>query len=105
MREAGLKDSAAICRYLAWLEATVKLEKGRRAKALALGSEEPLDDGPGGEQAWLTEWTASQALGKFREREEGMVGESFPTISSSGPNAAIGHPCTLISDYYHICYN
>ena len=32
MRQAGLKDSAAICRYLAWLEATVKREKARRAK-------------------------------------------------------------------------
>lgn len=58
-------------------------------KALALGTAEQ-DTAP-----FLTEWTASQALGKFRRAEAGIIGDSFPTISSSGSNAAIiHHHCT-----------
>ncbi|KAK9497242.1 hypothetical protein O3M35_004599 [Rhynocoris fuscipes] len=66
MVSAHIKDGVALCRYFHWLENTIM-------------------DVP------ITEISAAKVLEQFRKEEEGYVGPSFPTISSSGPNAAIIH--------------
>jgi Xaa-Pro aminopeptidase len=65
-RAAQLRDGVALCRFLAWLDATV----------------------PGGS---LDEISASDKLEAFR-RESALFEElSFDTISGAGPNGAIVH--------------
>jgi len=76
IREASMKDSAAICKYLAWLE-----QVGLKAGA-----------------APLSEYEVAGVLRKFRLADEACLGESFPTISSSGKNAAIVHYHATESD-------
>jgi len=67
LRSASIKDSTAIIRYFTWLR-------------------EQITSG-----ASHTEFDAASHLSKLRRQEEGCVGDSFPTISSSGANAAIVH--------------
>ena len=65
-RAAHLRDGAAIVRFLAWFEPLA-----RRGK--------------------LTEIDAVKALESFRRETKKLKDVSFPTISGSGPNAAIVH--------------
>jgi len=65
-RAAQLRDGAALCRFLAWLDA--EAPKGT-----------------------LDEIGAAEALESFR-RETGLLRDvSFPSISAAGPNAALPH--------------
>mmetsp|Transcript_2241 Transcript_2241/g.6364 ORF Transcript_2241/g.6364 Transcript_2241/m.6364 type:complete len:357 (-) Transcript_2241:84-1154(-) len=75
---AGRKDAAALCSYFAWLEAQMV-------------AGEPVTEAEGADE-----------IGRRRMAMEGCVGDSFPTISSIGPNAAVIHyhathgACSLI---------
>ena len=66
MRNAHLRDGAAVVTFLAWLEAAV----------------------PGG---GITEMAASDHLEALRRDNDLFQGLSFPTIAGSGPNGAIVH--------------
>ncbi|KAL7644548.1 UNVERIFIED_CONTAM: hypothetical protein RMT77_004084 [Armadillidium vulgare] len=70
MRDCHVRDGAALCRFLCWLQ----------------------EEAPKGEQ---TELSASKVLEQFRKEQKNYVGLSFEAISSVGPNAAIIHyqPC------------
>ncbi|XP_065071332.1 xaa-Pro aminopeptidase 1-like isoform X2 [Rhopilema esculentum] len=85
MRQAHIRDAAALCRYFAWLEN--EIHKG-----------------------YLTEVTAADKLEQFRKEQEHFVGLSFPTISGSGPNGAVIHyrpeaatARTLSPDEMYLC--
>ena len=64
---AGRRDAAAIVAYIAWLEA--KLGRGEA----------------------VTEAEGADEIGRRRKGMARCVGDSFPTISSSGANAAVIH--------------
>ncbi len=66
MRNAHLRDGAAMVEFLAWFDA--EAPKGA-----------------------LTEVSAARALEGFRAQAGGLLDLSFDTISGSGPNAAIIH--------------
>ncbi|XP_069973285.1 xaa-Pro aminopeptidase 1 [Penaeus vannamei] len=66
MEECHIRDAAALCLYFSWLE-----------REAAKGTQ--------------TEISAADQLQKFREEQENLVGLSFSTISSVGPNAAVIH--------------
>lgn len=66
MKNAHIKDAAALCCYFAWLEKNV----------------------PNG---GITEVSGADKLEEFRSKQEDFVGLSFPTINGSGPNGAIIH--------------
>lgn len=66
MRNAHIKDAAALCCYFAWLEKNVQREK-------------------------ITEITGAEKLEEFRKQQADYVGASFGTISSVGPHGAIIH--------------
>ena len=65
-RQAHVRDGAAVCRFLAWLDA--QAPNGR-----------------------LTEIDAVEALESFRRDTGKLKDISFPTIAGSGPNGAIVH--------------
>jgi Xaa-Pro aminopeptidase len=65
-RAAQLRDGAALCRFLHWLDQV----------------------GPTGGE---TEISAAAQLTAFRAEQAHFVGESFPAIVGSGPNGAIIH--------------
>ncbi|KAI7815585.1 Xaa-Pro APN1, partial [Rhyzopertha dominica] len=67
LRNAHIKDAAAVCCYFAWLEA-----------ALANGER-------------VTEISGANKLESFRAMQEDFVGLSFVTNSSVGPHTAIVH--------------
>jgi len=66
MRNAHIRDAAALCSFFAWLEQEVP--KGK-----------------------VTEISAADKLELFRSEQEHYRGLSFDTISSAGPNGAIIH--------------
>jgi len=66
MKQAHIRDAAALCEYLCWLE--TEIHKG-----------------------YVTEWIAGEKLDKLRSEQDSFVSLSFETISSGGPNAAIIH--------------
>ncbi|RZC33721.1 Peptidase M24 and/or Creatinase N domain containing protein [Asbolus verrucosus] len=66
MRNAHIKDGAALCCYFAWLEKHVK-------------------------EGNITEVSGAKKLDEFRAQQADFVGPSFPTISSVGPHGAIIH--------------
>lgn len=68
-RDCHLRDGAAIVRYLAWLENEL-VQRNRTD---------------------ISEYSATLQLLSFRQEQQHFMGESFNTISSSGPNAAIIH--------------
>ncbi|EIW74358.1 Creatinase aminopeptidase [Coniophora puteana RWD-64-598 SS2] len=85
-RNCHIRDGAALTRYFAWLED--QLNKG----------------------AVLNESQAADQLEAFRKEQDKFVGLSFPTISSTGPNAAIIHyqptpdDCAVIKkDQIYLC--
>lgn len=77
MRKFYLEDSAAVCKFLYYME----------------------KNGVG-----MTEYGAAHYLDELRSRIEGFQGLSFPTISAYGPNAAMMHyeatedNCAVIED-------
>jgi Xaa-Pro aminopeptidase len=68
LRQAHLRDGAALISFIAWLEA--ELEKGNTS---------------------LTECSVSDKLEEFRSKQKDFVSLSFETIAGSGPNGAIIH--------------
>ncbi|EPS67046.1 hypothetical protein M569_07730, partial [Genlisea aurea] len=67
MRNAHLRDAAALAQFWAWLE-------------------EQISNG-----IVLTEVDVAAKLVQFRSRQDGFLGSSFDTISASGANGAIIH--------------
>eukprot|EP00850_Spirogloea_muscicola_P012933 SM000085S23283 [mRNA] locus=s85:569174:575979:+ [translate_table: standard] len=67
MRQAHLRDAAALAEFWAWLEAEVR------------GGGAP------------SEAAVGEALEGFRARQAGFVGTSFDTIAGVGPNGAVIH--------------
>lgn len=68
MRACHVRDGAALSEFFAWLEDILVVKK------------EPLD-----------EVQAADKLEAIRTSKENFAGLSFPTISSTGPNAAVIH--------------
>ncbi|KAM3434576.1 hypothetical protein NHJ13734_005919 [Beauveria thailandica] len=68
MRACHIRDGAALTSYYAWLENQL-IEK----------------------KASIDEAQAADMLTEFRKKQDLFVGESFATISCTGPNAAIMH--------------
>ncbi|KAF5288586.1 hypothetical protein FQA39_LY15365 [Lamprigera yunnana] len=66
MKNAHIKDAAALCCFFSWLEKTIHTET-------------------------VTEISASNKLNDFRKLQKDHVGPSFETISSVGPHGAIIH--------------
>uniref|UniRef100_A0A7S1T924 PPIase cyclophilin-type domain-containing protein n=1 Tax=Compsopogon caeruleus TaxID=31354 RepID=A0A7S1T924_9RHOD len=67
MRDAHLRDGAALCAFLDHLEKIIE------------SGEEP------------TEFQVGEMVRAFRARQEGFIDTSFDTIAGSGPNGAIIH--------------
>lgn len=71
MKNCHIRDAAALCEYLAWLERTI-------------------DENPNGhDQLW--EIQGADYLENCRKQQEHFMGLSFPSISASGPNGSIIH--------------
>lgn len=68
MRQAHLRDAAALCEFWAWLESKIVDEKQQ-----------------------ISEVEVADHLEKFRAKQAGFLDTSFETISGSGPNGAIVH--------------
>ncbi|KAI5928787.1 putative Xaa-pro aminopeptidase P [Camillea tinctor] len=68
MRACHIRDGAALIEYFAWLEDQLINKK-----------------------ATVDEVVAADKLEAFRAQKKDFVGLSFPTISSTGPNAAVIH--------------
>ncbi|ERT01483.1 hypothetical protein HMPREF1624_02733 [Sporothrix schenckii ATCC 58251] len=86
MRQCHIRDGVALTKYLAWLE--YQLKSGVK----------------------LDEVVAADKLEALRSVQEHYVGLSFPTISSTGPNAAVIHyqpergSCSVIDpDAIYLC--
>ena len=83
MKEAHIRDGAALTAFLAWLEHEVKVE---------------------GKNDVHTEYTIAEKLEWFRSQQDKFVSLSFATISSIGSNGAIIHykpsedTCKTIND-------
>ena len=71
MKNCHIRDAAALCEYLCWLERTVK------------------ENPNGHEQLW--EIPGADYLEKCRSQQEHYMGLSFDTISGSGPNGSVIH--------------
>lgn len=67
MREAHLRDAAALAEFFQWLEETVASGKA------------------------VTEAAAADHLRDLRAKQEGFIEPSFPTIAGEGPNGAVIH--------------
>lgn len=87
MRACHIRDGAALIEYFAWLEDQLVAKK-----------------------ATLDEVEADDKLIELRSKHDHFVGLSFPTISSTGPNAAIIHykpvrgNCSVIDpDKIYLC--
>ncbi|OTB17679.1 hypothetical protein K445DRAFT_20150 [Daldinia sp. EC12] len=68
MRACHIRDGAALIEYFAWLEDQLIVKK-----------------------ATIDEVAAADKLEALRAKQKDFVGLSFPTISSTGPNAAVIH--------------
>ncbi|OQR77576.1 xaa-Pro aminopeptidase 1-like, partial [Tropilaelaps mercedesae] len=66
MKKAHIRDAAAMCEFMCWLEKEVP-------------------------KGGVTEISAAEKLETFRRAQSDFVGLSFATISASGPNGAIAH--------------
>ncbi|CAH2007280.1 unnamed protein product [Acanthoscelides obtectus] len=85
MRNAHIKDAAALCCYFAWLDKNVGKMK-------------------------ITEISGATKLREFRKMQKDFVGDSFATISSVGAHGAIIHyqpqPSTdveIVVDQMYLC--
>ncbi|ERN17574.1 hypothetical protein AMTR_s00059p00137420 [Amborella trichopoda] len=88
LRNAHVRDGAAVVQYLAWLDKKMQEEYGASGYFL-----EPKETNKRkhSDTCKLTEITASDKLESFRAKQKHFKGLSFPTISSVGSNAAIIH--------------
>jgi len=68
MKDAHLRDAAAIVKFMVWFD------------------EAPASGG-------LSELTAAARIDALREEQEGMRGPSFEAIAAYGPHAALPHYC------------
>ncbi|CAM6120396.1 unnamed protein product [Calypogeia fissa] len=68
MKQAHLRDAAAMAEFFVWLEKKIVDEK-----------------------QYMTELEVAQNLDQFRAKQPGFLDTSFETISCSGPNGAIVH--------------
>ncbi|XP_024526213.1 probable Xaa-Pro aminopeptidase P [Selaginella moellendorffii] len=81
MKQAHLRDAAALVEFWAWLEVQIVTEKAK-----------------------LTEVEVGDELFRFRSKQEGFLETSFDTICGSGANGAIVHyraesdTCALVDD-------
>ncbi|XP_062155459.1 aminopeptidase P1 isoform X2 [Alnus glutinosa] len=88
LKNAHIRDGAAVVQYLVWLDNQVQEIYGASGYFLeGVGANKKKHS----ESRKLTEVTASDKLEGFRASKENFRGLSFPTISSVGPNAAIIH--------------
>lgn len=71
MKQCHIRDAAALCEYLAWLEKTIEAN-------------------PGGHES-LWEISGADYLENCRKQQDKFMGLSFPSISASGPNGAVIH--------------
>lgn len=71
MKNCHIRDAAALCEYLAWLEETIEAN-------------------PNGHES-LWEIQGADYLENCRKQQERFMGLSFPSISGSGPNGAVIH--------------
>lgn len=71
MRQCHIRDAAALCEYLAWLEKSIEANP------------------EGHESLW--EIAGADYLEKCRKQQDKFMGLSFPSISASGPNGAVIH--------------
>ncbi|KAF8405177.1 hypothetical protein HHK36_010077 [Tetracentron sinense] len=88
LRQAHIRDGAAVVQYLVWLDKQMQEIYGASGYFLET---EGTNKRKHSETRKLTEVTASDKLEGFRATKEYFKGLSFPTISSVGPNAAIIH--------------
>ncbi|XAR57874.1 Xaa-Pro aminopeptidase [Bertholletia excelsa] len=87
LKEAHIRDGAAVVQYLVWLDKQMQEVYG--ASGYFMESETNRKNPP--EKMKLTEVSVSDKLESFRASKEHFKGLSFPTISSVGSNAAIIH--------------
>ncbi|TYH49041.1 hypothetical protein ES332_D10G109500v1 [Gossypium tomentosum] len=88
LRNAHIRDGAAVVQYLVWLDKQMQEIYGASGYFLeGKGASKKRSR----ETMKLTEVTASDKLEGFRATKEHFRGLSFPTISSVGPNAAVIH--------------
>ncbi|KAJ6605041.1 Xaa-Pro aminopeptidase ApepP [Pseudolycoriella hygida] len=66
MREANIRDGAAVIQYLSWLDRNI-------------------------DHMRITELSGARKLGEFREAQDAFRGLSFEAISAVGSNAAMAH--------------
>lgn len=71
MRRCHIRDGAALCEYLAWLDKTIE------------------ENPNGNEKLW--EIPGADYLEACRKSQDRFMGLSFPSISASGPNGAVIH--------------
>ncbi|KAM0055106.1 putative xaa-Pro aminopeptidase [Helianthus debilis subsp. tardiflorus] len=88
LKNAHIRDGAAVVQYFAWLDKQMKEIYG--ASGYFKESEAQNSKNHSGD-AKLTEVSVSDKLEEFRASKEHFRGLSFPTISSVGPNGAIIH--------------
>ncbi|XP_052625345.1 aminopeptidase P1 isoform X1 [Lactuca sativa] len=88
LKNAHIRDGAAVVQYLAWLDKQMQELYG--ASGYFKESESQKTKTPTGD-AKLTEVSVSDKLEEFRAAKEHFRGLSFPTISSVGPNGSIIH--------------
>lgn len=77
MRDAHVRDGAALVTFLSWLETAVRSGKDARTG-------KPLD-------FKLTEFSVGEVLDEMRSKAKDNVSLSFETIAGFGPNGAIIH--------------
>lgn len=101
LRSASIKDSLAICKYFSWLELHL-LDPGAAPIPPAASSLTITDA--------LSEFQGAQVLSSIRFAGAGCVGDSFPTISATGANAAVIHyqpdrqtSSTIKKDEIYLC--
>lgn len=88
LKNAHIRDGAAVVQYLAWLDKQMQEiygASGYFAEAESMSKNKLKDS------ERLTEVSASDKLEEFRASKEHFRGLSFPTISSVGSNGAIIH--------------
>ncbi|XP_073296387.1 aminopeptidase P1-like isoform X2 [Primulina huaijiensis] len=89
LKNAHVRDGAAVVQYLAWLDNKMQDIYGASGYFL----ESDINKKHQLKKTKLTEVSVSDKLEEFRASKEHFRGLSFPTISSVGPNGAIIHYC------------
>ncbi|XP_073159087.1 aminopeptidase P1 [Henckelia pumila] len=87
LKNAHIRDGAAVVQYLAWLDNKMQEIYGASGYFLESDSNKKHQL----KTPKLTEVSVSDKLEEFRASKEHFRGLSFPTISSVGPNGAIIH--------------